>query len=164
MNTTMNRNTPSTGELLRTYKVGLRCPESLLIEFRDLMRRQQVLRFLQRVHSKGFTSKQLKNFEGLAHHYKNPRRLAFEQFKRYNSLQRANERVISQYETLFDSYFSCSGNQLLTEIKRINALIAEHNIQVGELHASRFSKSEVPTFEYPASPHRQRSLYMIISY
>ncbi|MFX1518892.1 MAG: hypothetical protein ACFFCD_03075 [Promethearchaeota archaeon] len=152
MNTTVTQNIHSNGELLRTYKVGLRCPESLLIEFRDLMRRQQVLRFLQRVHCKRFTSKQLKNFEGLAQKYQNPKIVAFEQFKRYNSLQQATEFVISQYETLFDDYFSCSGSQHLAEIGCINARIAEHTTQDGELRANAVSKSAVPTFEDPANP------------
>ncbi len=148
----MNRNTPSNGELLRTYKVGLRCSEGLLNGFRDLMRSQQLLRFLQRLHSDEFTSKQLKTFEELAHKYKDPRILAFEQFKRYNSLQQANELVISRYETLFDDYFSFSDLQLLEELERINTLIAEHKTQDGELNSSTFSKSAVPTFEDPANP------------
>ena len=148
----MNRNTSSNDELLRTYKVGLRCPESLLMSFRDLMRRQQLLRFLQRLHSNKFTPKQLKTFEGLAQKYKDPRILAFEQFKRYNSLQHANELVISQYKTFFDDYFCFSDIQLLEELELVNELIVERKTQDGQLNSSTFSKTIVPTFENPANP------------
>jgi len=164
MNTTVNRNTSSTGELLRTYKVGLRCPESLLMEFRDLIRRQQVLRFLQRLHSKGFTPKQLKTFEELAHHYKDPKILACEQFKRYNSLQRANERVITQYENTFDDYFSCSATQLLAEIERINARLLSIKLRRGNYMLVDSQRVQFPLLRTLPTRSRQRSLYMIISY
>ena len=152
MNKIMYRNCSSNDEILRTYKVGLRCPESLLIGFRDLMRRQQVLRFLQQLHFGRFAPKHLKKFEELAHKYKNSRLLAFEKFKRYNSLHHTNEIVVSKYESLFNRYFTFADTQLLQELNRVNEQIAEHKIQDRQLSADTFSKSDVPIFENITNP------------
>ena len=153
MNHTMNQ-TSSKGELelVKTYKVGLRCPESLLSGFRDLMRRQQLLRFLLRLHSARFTSKQLKSFEALALTYNDPKLLAFEKFKRFNSLQQANETVISRYASIFDDYFNFSDAQLLTELGRVKELIDGRKTRDGSLNSGTFSRSAVPTIEDLANP------------
>jgi len=139
-------------ELIKTYNVGLRYPESLLSGFRDLMRRQQLLRFLLRLHSARFSSKQLKSFEELALTYSDPKLLAFEKLKSFNSLQQANETVVSSYASIFDDYFNFTDAQLLKELDRVNELIAGHKTQNRQLNSAAFSRSAVPTFKDLANP------------
>ncbi len=148
----MDQHYSSIGALLKTYKVGLRCPESLLSGFRDLMRRQQLLRFLLRLHSAGFSHKQLNAFEELALTYNDPRTLAFEHFKRFNSLQLANTLVMRRYKSLFDVYFSFSDAQLSMELERVNELIARSKNRNKSLNSGELSRDAVPTFIDPANP------------
>jgi hypothetical protein len=148
----MNQHYSSNGALLKTYKVGLRCPESLLSDFRDLMRRQQLIRFLLRLHFGGFSHKQLNVFEELALTYNDPRTLAFEHFKRFNSLQLANKLVMRRYKSLFNVYFNFSDAQLSTELERVNELIAGRNARNESLNSGVFSRDAAPTFIDPANP------------
>jgi hypothetical protein len=148
----MTRRPSSHGELIKTYKVGLRCPESLLSGFRELMCRQQLLRFLLRLHSGRFTHTHLKSFEESTYSYKDPQTLAFELFKRYNSLHTADETVINEYNSSFDVYFNFSDTQLLTELAHVNKLITERKLQDAQLNSRTFSRNDVPTFENPANP------------
>ncbi|MCK5588504.1 MAG: hypothetical protein KAI34_07265 [Candidatus Lokiarchaeota archaeon] len=152
MNPAMDQHYSSIGALLKTYKVGLRCPESLLSGFRDLMRRQQLLRFLLRLHSAGFSHKQLNAFEELARTCNDPRTLAFEHFKRFNSLQLANTLVMRRYKSLFDVYFSFSDAQLSIELERVNELIARSKNRNKSLNSGEFSRDAVPTFMDSANP------------
>ena len=59
------------GNIMRTYKTGLKLPASLLDPFNELVQIREVIQFLLKNNSKRFSKKQQQKLNGFASKYKN---------------------------------------------------------------------------------------------
>ena len=151
MKNSTNRNNWN-GEIFRTYKAGLRVPESLLVDFNTLMKRQQVLRFLYKKHLGKINEKHLRKFEKISKKFNNPRIRAHEEFKIFNNFQNASENVLVKYKLIFNECYNSSLSQVKIDLNQINEDIAILKIQDSRLNSREFKREDIPTFKDVANP------------
>jgi hypothetical protein len=141
-----------TFEFLRTYKVGLRVPESLLAGFTPLVRKRQVLQFLVHRHLQRFSKRQQLRLASLQGTSTDPGVQAFEEFKVLNTLARASPSLVGAYQTLIQSYGNYPVSRLQDELIRVKVALAGYKTKKPQLGAVRFEKADVPQFRDSANP------------
>jgi len=125
------------GEFMRSYKVGLRVPESLLKEQEGLVMTLEILHHLHREMKHPGESKL---FTGKVNH--------------------ASSEVKQDYESLLEKYSSLSSlQQVDMELKDVRKMLKALHEKNPKLHSEKFSRKDLPKFKDPASPHpREMSL------
>ncbi len=119
-------------EILRTYKVGLRAPNSLLDDFNDFVRRCEVLAFFKKFFDPKLREKLVR---------RGVKRKDFKGFKNYKNLTNAsNSKAIKAYKELFDQYAGIKSdlravlnayNEVMFKIK-LRQRVKDHLGVVGE--------------------------------
>ena len=137
---------------LRTYKVGLRVPPSLLDAFTPLVQKCQVLQFCARRQNRRFSVKQQARLQLVSGKYRDPNIQAFEEFKVLNTLEGAPPSVLAHYQAVLNSYSTFSAAQLKAELVRVKIALANLKTKKPQLTAIRFEKADVPQFKDPANP------------
>jgi len=116
-------------EILRTYKVGLRAPESLLKPQNDLVIELEVL---QHIH------KQLKGFKSTLFEKK---------------LSNTSQEVKMKYQNALTKYSSVNTNRKArVEILRLKTSIKQLHKKNPHLNSAQFSTKDLPTFKDIAAP------------
>jgi len=141
-----------TWEWLRTYKVGLRVPSSLVDQFTPLMRKRQVLQFLLRRQRQRFSKNQQRRLAALQGVSTDPLGQACAEFIQLNTLAQAPPTLLTDYQTLIRSYGVYSLSQLQNELDRVKVALAGYKTKNPQLGAVQFEKSAVPQFQDPANP------------
>lgn len=100
------------GNVMRTYKTGLKLPASLLDPFNELVQKREVIQFLLKKHTKRFSKKQLQKLSGFASKFKGLKNLKWESFKIHKNLQFSSQSTIVKYKTIFMKYLSLSQQEL----------------------------------------------------
>lgn len=111
-------------ELLRTYKIGLRVPESLLKEQNELIIEREVLRDIKRLK---LDKKKSKLREKLSH---------------------ANDVIQKKYEQAGDKFKSISTlAEFRSELKKNKELLSSHHRKNPILNSEYFKASDLPVFQ-----------------
>lgn len=92
------------GEVLKTYKNGIKLPESLTNPFNKLVREREVLQFLLKYPNAEFSKKQYKKLSGVATKSRNPEKRKWECFKAHKNLRQASEAIRIEYRNIFKKY------------------------------------------------------------
>ena len=128
---------PENGEFMRTYKVGLRAPESLLKEQKELVMTLEILNHLHREmkhpgKSRLFTGKVNHGSDETRHRY---------------------ESMLKKYSTLN------SLQQVDMELTRVKKAFNRLRKKNSKFRSSKFSRKDLPKFNDPAAPQpREMSL------
>jgi predicted RNA-binding Zn-ribbon protein involved in translation (DUF1610 family) len=113
------------GEVLRTYKTGLKLPESLLHPFNQLVREREILQFLLKYTTARFSKKQSQKLHEAAAKYQTPAKQQWEGFRVYKNLVEASDAIQNEYKKILKKYVEWPLQDLedllqenLTKIKR----------------------------------------------
>ncbi|TFG12848.1 MAG: hypothetical protein EU535_05720 [Promethearchaeota archaeon] len=124
-------------KVLRTYKVGLRVPESLLTPQNRLIRIREILQFFRKIHMNQLKSEISSNFNG---------------FIRYKHLEGANSDVRKIYKCEYEKYKDFTLREIFQELalnkKEINKLRWRNKT----LNSRLFKTSDVPRFSDASQP------------
>lgn len=126
-----------TGEVMRTYKVGLRAPESLLKEQEELIIALEVLNHLHREMKHPGKSRL---FTGKVNH--------------------GSSKVKQEYESMLNKYSTLySLQQVDMELRNVRNALKRLHKKNPKLHSEAFSRKDLPKFIDPAAPQpREMSL------
>jgi hypothetical protein len=92
------------GEVVRTYKTGLKLPTSLLDPFNQLVREREMLQFLLKFPTARFSKKQSQKLSEAAANYSYPAKQKWACFKVHKNLSQASEAIRSEYWQIFRNY------------------------------------------------------------
>ncbi|MHA2368399.1 MAG: hypothetical protein ACXADX_06235 [Candidatus Hodarchaeales archaeon] len=95
--------TSGNGEVLRTYKAGLKLPASLLDPFKQLVREREIFQFLLKYPNK-FSKKQSQQLREVAAKYRTATKQKWEGFRAYKNLIEASKAIQNEYKEIFTQY------------------------------------------------------------
>ena len=125
-------------KILKTYKVGLRVPESLLEEQNALIRTREIVQFLCKKHRRQLKRKGITgDFAG---------------FIRYKRLDQASSKVREWYKKEYNKYREYSLKELLNERSFNNARLKSLKHANPTLNSKHFTDKDVPHFSDPSHP------------
>ena len=125
-------------EVLRTYKVGLRAPESLLTAQNQVIRQIEVLQFLKKVKLRKLAAHLSGDFSG---------------FKRYKQLGEKQSSASNRYKEVFNRFKTLDLKGLQRKLQHAKRGLSRLLEEKHEGLLTRdFTRNELPQFADPANP------------